>query len=242
MNTVRAWQRFTGYLSEDLLGGPRPWQLNHVVNFQKGGTVFFVLALMFFYGNFSTTAWVYLGLHGSYGLIWLLKELACPDPGFKKKITIAGGINVFLLVLGPYWLAPFLLVSQGREASPALMGACILLYAVGVVVMMVSDAQKFFVLKVKRGLIGNGMFARMRHPNYTGEMMVYGSFALLVQHWIPVVVLAWVWGGVFLPRILSKEASMSRYPEWAAYKARTGYLLPKLFVSSSSATELQPGE
>lgn len=58
--------------------------------------------------------------------------------------------------------------------------------------------------------------------------MLYFSFALLAEHWLPWVVLAWVWLGVFLPNILGKEASMSRYPEWKAYKARTGILLPRV--------------
>ena len=31
--------------------------------------------------------------------------------------------------------------------------------------------------------------------------------------------------------MLMKEASMSRYPEWDAYKARTGMLLPRLLHS-----------
>jgi hypothetical protein len=35
-----------------------------------------------------------------------------------------------------------------------------------------------------------------------------------------------MWGGVFLPNMLKKEASMARYPEWAAYRARTGLLWP----------------
>ncbi len=81
---------------------------------------------------------------------------------------------------------------------------------------------------VRRGLITDGFFARVRHPNYLGEMILYASFASLAGHWLPWVVLAWVWTGVFLPNMLRKEASMSRYPEWAACKARTGFLLPSL--------------
>jgi protein-S-isoprenylcysteine O-methyltransferase Ste14 len=56
-----------------------------------------------------------------------------------------------------------------------------------------------------------------------------GSPALVVQHWIPWVILGWVWTGVFLVNMLMKEASLSRYPEWVAYKARTGMLLPKIY-------------
>ena len=63
--------------------------------------------------------------------------------------------------------------------------------------MIAADAQKFFTLRLKRGLITDGMYRYVRHPNYLGEMMIYGSFALMVWHWLPVVVLAWVWGGLF---------------------------------------------
>ena len=84
-------------------------------------------------------------------------------------------------------------------------------------------------LQVKRGLIDTGFFRHVRHPNYLGEMMIYGSYALLVGHWFPWAVLAWVWLGVFATNMAMKEASMSRYPQWAEYKARTGMLLPKLW-------------
>jgi protein-S-isoprenylcysteine O-methyltransferase Ste14 len=79
--------------------------------------------------------------------------------------------------------------------------------------MIAADAQKYFTLRVKHGLITNGMYRFIRHPNYLGEMMTYGSFALMVWHWLPVVVLAWIWGGQFAVNMTLKEASMSGYPE-----------------------------
>jgi hypothetical protein len=106
---------------------------------------------------------------------------------------------------------------------------------------MVSDAHKHFVLQVRRGLITDGLFSRIRHPNYLGEMMLYASFALLAQHWAPWLVLLWVWAGVFLPNILAKEASMARYPEWAAYRARTGLLLPRLWPARRAPPARDPG-
>ena len=48
--------------------------------------------------------------------------------------------------------------------------------------------------------------------------MIYGSFALMVWHWLPFVVLAWVWGGLFAVNIRLKEASMSRYPSGNNWK------------------------
>ena len=99
---------------------------------------------------------------------------------------------------------------------------------IGVVIMTVSDSYKSAVLEHKRGLITSGPFKWVRHPNYLGEILLYGSFAAMVPHWFPKAHLAFVWLQVFLPNMLAKEASMSRYPEWQAYYQRTGMLLPPL--------------
>lgn len=238
MNPIlQGWLKFRDYLSDDFLGGPRAVKFAWAINLQKGGTLPFVLALMLAFNNFSATAWTYAALHGSYGLLWLLKEAVCPDPGWQRKVTVGGAVNSWLLVLGPYWIAPVLLVVNRLEAAPATLALATLLYALGVVTMFGSDAQKYFVLRLRKGLITDGFFARVRHPNYLGEMMLYASFAIVAGHWIPWVVLAWVWTAVFIPNMLRKEASMSRYPEWAAYRARSGFLLPRL----SSAAASPPG-
>jgi protein-S-isoprenylcysteine O-methyltransferase Ste14 len=109
------------------------------------------------------------------------------------------------------------------------LALCVLLCVVGVAVMIAADAQKTFTLRAKPGLITDGMFRYVRHPNYLGEMMIYASFAMLVQHWLPWVVLAAVWSLVFAPSLVMKEQSLSRHPGWAAYRARTKWLIPGLF-------------
>ncbi|MEM6993769.1 MAG: DUF1295 domain-containing protein [Myxococcota bacterium] len=225
---LAAWIKIRDYLSDDFLGGPKVVKLAWAINLQKGATLLFVLALMVGFDNFSVTAWTYAALHGSYGILWLLKEWIFPDPSWQRKVTFGGAVNAWLTVLGLYWLAPVLLVTLRYEAPPGLLATATIVYAVGVVLMMASDAQKYFVLKARRGLITDGFFARTRNPNYLGEMMLYGSFALISGHWIPWVVLAWVWLAMFVPNMLRKDASMSRYPEWADYHARTGLVLPKL--------------
>ncbi len=226
MSALDRWLRLRDHLSDDLFGGPRVLKAAWVINLQKGGTLPFVLALMWRFDCWSATAWTYAALHGSYGLCWLLKDRVFPDPNWEKKITFAGALNMWAAVLGLYWIAPVLVVTRRIEAPVWSLFLATLIYALGVVVMMASDAQKFFTLEVKKGLITSGFFARVRHPNYLGEMMIYGSFALLSMHWLPWVVLAWVWLGVFVPNMLRKEASMSRYPQWQAYRARSGMLLP----------------
>ena len=65
---AQAMRRFTDYLVVDFLGGPRPWKFAWVINFQKAGTFVFLLALIAWYENYSTAAWVYMAMQGSYGL------------------------------------------------------------------------------------------------------------------------------------------------------------------------------
>jgi protein-S-isoprenylcysteine O-methyltransferase Ste14 len=237
---LERWIALRKHLSEDALGGPRVLKLSWVINAQKGGTLPFVLTLMWATDTWTTTAWTYLALHGSYGLIWLMKDLVMPDRRWQTRITLGGALLSFALVLGPYWLAPILLVVDDTQQPAWLLVTAAISYAIGVVVMMVSDAQKHFTLAARPGLITTGFFARVRHPNYLGEMVLYASFALVAGHWIPWLVLAWVWLALFLPNMLGKEASMSRYPEWPAYKARTGMLLPRLRRPAPDAAPVAP--
>lgn len=226
-----AMRRFTDYVSRDCLGGPRPWKLAWVINFQKAGTFVFLGLLLAWYGNTSTAAWVYVAMHGAYGVVWILKDLAFPDPSWQQRVTIAGGINAFLTVLGPYWVMGWLLLSGTVQPSYPLpeyawLCLCVSLCIVGCTIMIAADAQKFYTLRLRPGLITDGMHRWVRHPNYLGEIMIYGSFALMVWHWIPVVILAWVWLGLFAVNMVIKEASLSRHPGWAEYRARTWWLVP----------------
>lgn len=225
---LQRWIALRTYMSEDFLGGPKVLRLSWVINFQKGGTLPLVLGLMVLTDTWTATAWTYLALHGSYGLVWLMKDRVMPDPRWATPITFGGALMSFLLVLGPYWIAPVLLVRDNTQQPAWLLAVAAIAYALGVVLMMASDAQKHFTLKERRGLITTGFFARVRHPNYLGEMVLYASFAVVAGHWIPWLVLLWVWLALFVPNMLGKEASMSRYPQWAAYKARTGMILPRL--------------
>ena len=228
------WASFTAFMTERFLGGPQVLKLAWVINFQKIGTFFYILLLMNYYQNFSVAVCVYLALHGMYGFCWMLKHFVFPDRSWEKKVTIGGGLMAFVLVLGLYWVFPYLLISgilgpDQKLASLTVLTAAISLHTLGVVIMMTADCQKYFTLKYHQGLIREGLFKYIRHPNYLGEIMLYASYAMIVQHWIPWAILAWVWIGVFLVNILQKEASMSRYPEWADYKKKSGMLIPKLF-------------
>lgn len=203
-----------------------------VINIHKVLTLPVVLLMMLTYQSFSTVAWVYLALHGSYGICWLLKHFAFREPKWEVQITWAAAVFTFIL-LGTYWIAPFILISEifnPDHSMPAswFVTFCISVHTLGIVIMISADCQKHYALKRERSLITDGMFRLVRHPNYLGEMMVYASYALLVQHWIPWVVLVYWWTMVFLVNMLKIEASLSRYAGWVDYKASSAMLVPWL--------------
>lgn len=208
-------------------------KVKHAINLSKGLTCFFVLGLMFVYQNFTLGAWVYLALHGTYGFLWLLKDRIFPDKQWEQETSIPKGIVIFMLV-NLYWVAPFILISSGTVPPLPLVAAAISLNIFGVFLHFASDAQKHYTLKYHKGLITEGFFARCRNTNYLGEVFIYGAFAMLTQHWLPFLILGSFISVMFIPNMLRKDSSLSRYSEFKDYKRRSGLLLPKLFFTPVS--------
>ena len=153
---------------------------------------------------------IYTGMHGSYGLAWIFKDYTFGDQNFTKKGRLLNIVSL-AIVLGLYWLIPYWRIShpvndkQGWEVLVAL-----LMYVMGVVLMMCSDCQKYFTLKIRRGLISDGCFKTTRNPNYLGEIMLYSSFAFMCPNKLAWVVLGVVWSLVFTTNIILKEFSFRK--------------------------------
>ena len=207
-------------------------KVKHVINLHKGLTFPVVLGLMFAYQNFTLGPWIYLSLHSTYGFLWLLKDRLYPDKQWEQEIPLSLGIFAFMLT-NLYWIAPFILISSDTVPSLPLIATAISLNILGIFLHYVSDAQKYYTLKYWQGLITEGFFARCRNTNYLGEVLIYGSLAMLTQHWLPFLILFGFVAGIFIPNMLKKDQSLSRYPEFAGYKERSGLLLPRLFGSTT---------
>lgn len=211
-------------------------KLKHTIDLHKGLTAVVVLILMYRYQNFSLGPWVYLALHGTYGVLWVLKSRIFPDPAWEVECSPSIALRNFV-VLMMYWVAPFLLIQGGYLPSAAVVGVAVALNIVGTFFHFVSDAQKYYVLQLRRGLITEGLFANNRNPNYLGEMLIYASFALISGHWVSWVILALWWGGVFVPNMVKKDRSLSRYPAFAGYRGRSWLFLPRPGWAASSENE-----
>jgi protein-S-isoprenylcysteine O-methyltransferase Ste14 len=218
--------RAVRFLTEDLGGGPRVVKIAQMINFHKVITAFLIFGMMAYFGNFTTPAWIYLALHGTYGYCWLIKDFAFRDVYFDKRVTYGGVLFTYAGLVAWYWLLPYLFISRFVAPSNAMLWFCISLHTLGCVLMVAADLQKNLVLRLHKGLITDGVFTYTRNPNYLGEIMIYASYALLTAHWAGWLVVLWCWLGVFLPRMLLKDASISRHPGWVDYKARSGLVFP----------------
>ena len=165
------------------------------------------------------------------GIFWYLKDSIFPDPSFQKKLPILSASGIWLFVLGPYLVPAYRLASrQADNDAISFERAWIatLIYVFGVVIMLLSDSQKYYTLKYKKGLISDGMMKYTRNPNYLGEVMIYGAFILLVNDTLSYICVMQVWFIVFTLRIMEKENSLRKKEGWIQYSQRSWVLIPKV--------------
>lgn len=237
-----AWARFFFACTDYFItfgGGPRVISVQWAVNVHKIITAFVIYSMMWRYHNFGTAAWVYLGLHGIYGYAWLIKDLAFPNPAFEKqRMTIGGVVYLYGGLIGWYWLMPWLLIARHVEPSGAVIFLAVALHTLGITFLATGDMQKNLMMRYRPGLITDGVCAYTRNPNYLGEIMIYSAYALMASHWVAWAILGYACLTVFFPRMLVKDASISRYPGWAEYKARTGLLIPWALLNGRAIADL----
>ena len=145
-------------------------KLKYFIDTNKAATLFVILILMAVYNQWSnTTAWVYLALHGTYGFLWLTKSKVFPDRRWEQPTSLWFGILSWA-GLSLYWIAPWIIVSQGVEAPNWYLWICVSVYAFGVFLHFSSDMQKHVSLSLRPNqLVTEGLWSLVRNPNYLGE-------------------------------------------------------------------------
>ena len=223
---------FVDFIMFHIPPGPRFIPTCYVVNFSKGATLPMGLFLMNHFDHFNFASCLIVALHGSYGLLWLLKHFVFPDLHWWTKTTLPSALLVILPCLVFYWGPMYLIISEkDYEIEPVQMMIAIFMYVFGVVLMMASDTQKFFVLqrtkeltkelsgKESNRLINDGWFRYCRNTNYVGEMLLYASFGVLTppgSYQYPFMYLSVMWTLIFGSRWVQKEASFRRKGEAGA--------------------------
>ena len=185
----------------------------------------------------NTTIWIYLGLHGTYGILLVLKSFIFPDKTWDQKTNFAYGL-VILSGLSLYWIAPIIIVSCNHilEFDPnfihpnTYIALCISMYIFGVFLHFVSDMQKYIYLKLNPGnLITTEMFSKIRNVNYFGELLIYLGFSLLAMDFAPLIVILLFFIVIWMPNMSKKDTSLSKYENFEKYKSKTSKFFPFIY-------------
>ena len=202
----------------------------YFIDSNKGITFIVILLMMAYYRQWqNATAWVYLALHGTYGLLWVLKSRLFPDKNWEKEVSLWFGL-VSWLALVLYWIPGWMIMAWNIQAPSWLLAASVSTCTFGVFFVFTTDMQKFVSLDLRPGtLVTGGMMGLSRNANYFGELLIYLAFALLPRSvWalLPLVVfVAFYW----IPNMIRKDKSMAALPGFAEYKKKTKSFFPYLF-------------
>ena len=202
----------------------------YFIDIHKGVTFLYILALIFIFNNDSnvnnTNIYIYLALHGTYGILWILKSYFFPDRQWELKCSLWYGLLIWLC-LSLYWIAPYIIISENIQSPNWYIAMCISIYILGIFFHFTSDMQKYIQLKYNPGyLITDGMFSRIRNINYLGELLIYLGFSLLAMHWIPIAALFSFIVIIWIPNMIKKDKSLSRYEQFNDYKNKSNSFFP----------------
>ncbi len=224
---------------EDRTGGgipapaaPGRWSELTAINAAKVLTILLLLALAAVLGVHDMRQVVYLSLHISYCLWWLLEQWCFPERA-RQLFTERVGPGRFLLALlfiGVLYSLPGVLAFL--NPAPIGFGTVALalgLFIFGSLINASADVQKMTAKAMGAGLVADGIWRRVRHVNYFGDLLRYLSFAVLAgsgwAYLVPGLVLL-----LYLQRIAMKEKQMQvKYSEFSAWQQRSVRLLPGLW-------------
>lgn len=199
------------------------------INVAKVITILLLLALAGIYGIQDLRQVIYLCLHISYCLWWLLEQWLFP---LRRQQIFTGpmGIAAFgftLLFVGVFYALPgYFAFTNPRPISYLAIALALPLYIFGSLINTGADVQKMTAKSLGAGLVKDEIWRSIRHVNYLGDLMRYTSFSIVAGSiWAFLLPGAIVL--LYLQRIGQKEQNMAaKYPEFEAYKANSRRLIP----------------
>ena len=223
----------------------------YFIDSHKGFTPIFIIILLYIFGDNKTdiSAYVYLALHGTYGILWILKSYIYPDKQWENKTGISYGLLIWI-GLSLYFISPIIIIVPKCYFSDNIVSiidffsfkvyfesyqfiyiaCCISMYIFGVFLHFVSDMQKYVSLKLNPGsLITTEMFSKIRNTNYLGELLIYMGFSLLSYNFLPLLALLLFIVFIWIPNMIKKDKSLSRYSEFEQYKKSSSKFFPFIF-------------
>lgn len=198
------------------------------INIAKVLTIVLLLIYSFVFGIQDFRQVIYLCLHVSYCLWWLLEQWLFPQRRqiFSEPVGI-GGLILSLLFVGAFYSLPGYLAFTNPVPLSAIATAVALpLYIFGTLINATADIQKLTAKQYGAELVRDDIWRFSRNINYFGDLLRYLSFAVVAgsvwAYLVPAVILI-----IYLQRVSQKEQSMSvKYTKYADYQKSSSRLIP----------------
>lgn len=198
------------------------------INAGKVLTILFLVAFAIVFGIKDLRQVIYLCLHISYCLWWLLEQWIYPQRRqiFNQPAGTGGFIFTLLLVGVFYTLPGYLAFTNPVPISMATAAVALPLYIFGTLINACADVQKLTAKQFGAGLVRDGIWRFSRNINYFGDLLRYISFSVVAgsvwAYLVPGAVAL-----LYLQRISQKESAMSqKYTDFDEYQQSNTRLIP----------------
>jgi len=202
------------------------------INLAKSLTIFCLFGFALFFGIHDQRQIIYLCLHVSYCLWWLLEQVLFPQRRrqiFTEKVGIPLIVVVLLFVGVFYTLPGYFAFTNPNPIGYVPICIALPLYFFGSLINTGADIQKMTAKNMGEGLVDDGIWRSLRYVNYLGDLMRYTSFSVIAGS-VWAYILPCIIALIYLQRINQKEQAMlTKYSEFEAYQQRSSRLIPGIW-------------
>lgn len=198
------------------------------INTAKICTIFLLIAFALIFGINDFRQVIYMCLHISYCLWWLVEQWFYPQRRqiFAEPVGVGGFIASLLFIGALYSLPGYLAFTNSAPLSLTTTAIVLPMFIFGTLINACADIQKMTAKQYGAGLVSDGIWRFSRNINYFGDLLRYLSFSIVAGS---------IWGYIvptliamiYLQRIFQKEQSMpEKYQDYAEYQSSSSRLIP----------------
>ncbi|NEU77847.1 DUF1295 domain-containing protein [Nostoc sp. UIC 10630] len=198
------------------------------INLAKVITIISLIGFAIVFGIQDWRQVIYMCLHISYCLWWLLEQWLFPER--QKIFNEPSGVVTLIftvLIVGFFYVLPgYLAFINPVPLSMATAAIALLLYIFGSLINATADVQKLTAKQFQAGLVRDNIWRFSRNINYFADLLRYLSFSVVAGSFWAYLVPGYIFI-FYLWRISQKEQAMSvKYPEYAEYQQSSSRLIP----------------
>jgi protein-S-isoprenylcysteine O-methyltransferase Ste14 len=152
------------------------------------------------------------------------------EVGFPVLVAAAP----ILLSFMPYSLPDWLPVSSPRHMTLYLLIMGLIVFGGTLnLIGLITLRRAFTIMSEARALITHGIFRYIRHPLYTGHLIMFFGSMLLRLHVLTVALYMLFAVGQYIRARIEERKLQRSFAEYADYKNRTGMFFPNMRIKTS---------